>query len=276
MGIIDTIKQELRLANYTTKIIVINVLVFLLTNILFHTGLLDISAYLGIPSDVKDLKWQFYSILSYMFLHMNLGHIFFNMLVFYFAGRLMEDLLGHRRMVLTYIFGGIFGGIFFLLVTWLMNGWHYNALLLGASASVLAVFISCAVYMPEMEVSLYGIFNIRLKWLALILFVVTTVLDLSVNTGGKLAHLGGAVWGLFYAFQLKNGKDWYIFRRVQNVKKMQVVYKNDTYAKQSSSQSKSSSDQETLDFLLDKIKKSGYDSLSKSEKELLNHLSRKI
>jgi membrane associated rhomboid family serine protease len=280
MRFLDTIKQEMHIANYTTKIIVVNVLVFLVTNILFHTGVIDLTYYLGIHADISDFLYKVHALFSYMFLHLGLGHIFSNMLLLYFAGRLMEDLLGHKRMLFTYIGGGIFGGLFFLLITWAIYGVHHPSILLGASASVLAVFVVCAVYMPEMEVQLFGIFSIRLKWLVVLVFLATTVIDFSVNTGGKLAHLGGALFGLIYAYNLKNGSDWAaIFNKKEKIRtKMKVVHRsennNQTY--QNSTGSKSGSDQETLDGLLDKIKKSGYDSLSKSEKELLNNLSRKI
>jgi membrane associated rhomboid family serine protease len=280
MGFIDTIKQEMRIANYTTKIIVVNVIVFLVTNILFHTGVIDLTLYLGIHADINDFLYKAYALFSYMFLHLSLGHIFSNMLLMYFAGRLMEDLLGYRRMLFTYIGGGLFGGLFFLLITWSIYGVHHPSILLGASASVLAVFVACAVYMPEMEVRLFGVFSIRLKWLVVLVFLATTVIDFSVNTGGKLAHLGGALFGLLYAYNLKNGSDWAsIFKKKEKVRaKLKVVHRseNSGASYQNSTHSKSGSDQETLDGLLDKIKKSGYDSLSKSEKELLNNLSRKI
>jgi membrane associated rhomboid family serine protease len=280
MGFIDTIKQEMRIANYTTKIIVVNVIVFLVTNILHHTGIVETPNYLGIQTNIENFPRVFYELFTYMFLHMEIGHVFFNMLLMYFAGRLMEDLLGHRRMLFTYIGGGLFGGLFFLLITWSIYGMHHPSILLGASASVLSVFVACAVYMPEMEVRLFGIFSIRLKWLVVLVFLATTVIDFSVNTGGKLAHLGGALFGLLYVYNLKNGSDWAaIFKKKEKVRaKLKVVHRseNSGASYQNSTNSKSGSDQETLDGLLDKIKKSGYDSLSKSEKDLLNNLSRKI
>jgi membrane associated rhomboid family serine protease len=280
MGLRDTIKQEIRIANYTTKIIVVNVIVFLITNILFHTSLIDLTHYLGIHADINDFIYKAYGLFTYMFLHLSLGHVFSNMLLFYFAGKLMEDLLGYKRMLFTYIGGGLFGGLLFLLITWPIYGMHHASILLGASASVLAVFVACAVYMPEMEIQLFGIFSIRLKWLVVLVFLATTVIDFSINTGGKLAHLGGALFGLLYAYNLKNGTDWSsIFNKKEKAKaKMKVVHRSENSTKiyQNSTDKKSGSDQETLDGLLDKIKKSGYDSLSKGEKELLNNLSRKI
>ncbi len=280
MGLIDSIKQELRLANYTTKLIVINTAIFLIANILFHTKIIDITYFIGLNAKVDDLKIMPYGLLTYMFLHLGLGHIFSNMLLLYFAGKLMEEILGYKRMLFTYIGGGLFGGLFFLLLTWLISGFQTESLLLGASASVLAIFVVCAVYMPEMEILIFGIFPIRLKWLVLIVFLATTVIDFSVNTGGKFAHLGGALFGLLYAYNLKNGNDWsQLIKRKEKVKhKMKVVHRGENYPQSSSNStnSKSRNDQEILDGLLDKIKKSGYDSLSKTEKELLNNLSRKI
>ncbi len=280
MGILNSIKHEIRIANYTTKLILINTVIFLVANILFHTNIIDITYFIGLNANVNDLKIMPYGLLTYMFLHLGLGHVFSNMLLLYFAGKLMEELLGYKRMLFTYIGGGIFGGLFFLILSWLIGGFYIESLLLGASASVLAIFVVCAIYMPELEILIFGVFPIRLKWLVLIVFLATTVIDFSVNTGGKFAHLGGALFGLIYAYNLKNGKDWSSFlNRSAKVKsKMKVVHKsqNSTESYSNQSHSRSNNDQETLDGLLDKIKKSGYDSLSKSEKELLNQLSRKI
>jgi membrane associated rhomboid family serine protease len=280
MGFFDTIKQEMRIANFTTKLIVVNVIVFLIANILLNVGVDKISEYIGLKADTDTLVTRFYGLFTYMFVHLGLGHVFFNLLMLYFAGRLLEDLLGYKKLLFTYVGGGIFGGLFYLLITWAFYGFHHPSDLIGASASILAVFFVCAVYMPEMEVSLFGIFRIRMKWLAIIVFLTSTVIDFSINTGGKLAHLGGALFGLVYAYNLKNGNDWSsIFNKKEKVKtKMKVVHRsgNSTNTYQNNTSKNAGSDQETLDGLLDKIKKSGYDSLSKSEKELLNNLSRKI
>jgi membrane associated rhomboid family serine protease len=281
MAFLDNIKQEIRLFNHTNKLILINVIVFIVANILVNVGIPELPSYIGFIASLKTLAYHFYGVITYMFTHIGLGHVFFNMLMLFFSGRLLEDLLGKRILLFTYFGGGIIGALFFMLISWLIYGLNYDIPLIGASASVLAILVACAVYMPEMQVMLFGVIPIRLKWLALLVFLLSSVVDLSSNTGGKLAHIGGALFGLIYAYNLKSGNDWSrLFERKAKIKtKLKVVHRNtDSFNAKSvqSSGNKSIDDQETLDGLLDKIKKSGYDSLSKSEKDLLNNLSRKI
>jgi len=254
-----------------TQLLLINGAVFLVGNIaasLFHYGLLD---YLMLPARLQEFPARFYTPLTYMFAHADLGHAFFNMIYLYFMGQIFASIVGEKRLWFVYIMGGIAGAAFFLL---LFNVFFVgaSAYLLGASAAVTAVAIACAVYAPNMPVSLFFFGTFKLKWVVLVWFLISTVLDFSVNTGGKVAHLGGAIFGLFYALQLKKGNDWmnllkFNFSRQRKPGKMHLV--------KNTGQAKISNEEKTLNDLLDKINKSGYDSLSKQEKQTLQQIASK-
>ena len=147
--------------------------------------------------------------------------------------------------------------------------------LLGASAAVSAVAVVVGIMAPNMPVNLMLIGEVKLKWVVIASFVLSTLIDFSINTGGKISHIGGALFGLFYGLQMKSGKDIsLIFSNLfKRSSKLKVVHRQGNSPKDTGN---SKSDEEKmLNELLDKINKSGYDSLSRSEKEILHQLSRK-
>ncbi len=161
--------------------------------------------------------------------------------------------------------GGLVGALFyFLLYSLILNK---DVVLLGASASVMAVAVVTAIYAPDLPVSVFFIGSFPLKWVVLVLFIVTSIIDIADNTGGKVAHIGGAFFGLLYGMQLKKGNDLMgFFKRKPKTqsKNLKVVHSIQMDA-----------DEKTLDEILDKINKSGYESLSKKEKETLQKIASK-
>ena len=148
------------------------------------------------------------------------------------------------------------------------------AILIGASAAVLGVGATMAIYSPNYRVYLFGAFELPFKYVYLGIFVLNTLIDLSINTGGKISHVGGALFGLLYGYNLKNGIDIFNLSLFQKKKtKLKVVY-NEEYSSKVN-QTTNQNDDQRLNALLDKISKSGYDSLSKSEKDELFILSQK-
>ncbi len=254
-----------------TQLLLINGTVFLVGNImasLLHNNILD---YLMFPSRLTEFPAKFYTPITYMFAHVDLSHAFFNMIYLYFMGQIFASILGEKRLWFVYIMGGIAGAAFFLL---LFNIFFAGApaYLLGASAAVTAVAVACAVYAPNMPVTLFFFGTFKLKWVVLVWFLLSTALDLSINTGGKVAHLGGAIFGLMYAVQLKKGNDWmhvFSFNFLKKRKSAKV------YKMKNTQQAKIANEEKTLNELLDKINKSGYDSLSKQEKEILQKIAAK-
>ena len=254
-----------------TQLLLINGVVFLVGNImasLFHYKLLD---YFMLPSRLAELPTRFYTPFTYMFAHVDLGHAFFNMMYLYFMGQIFASIVGEKRLWFVYIMGGLAGALFFFV---LFNIFFAGipTYLLGASASVTAVAVACAVYAPNMPVSLFFFGTFKLKWVVLVWFLISTALDLSVNTGGKVAHLGGAIFGLAYAMQLRKGNDWMELLNLSFLKRKKDAK---VYQMRNTNQSKIVNEEKLLNDLLDKINKSGYDSLSKQEKETLQKIAAK-
>lgn len=254
-----------------SQLLLINGVVFLLGNISFHLFHFPALNYLMLPARMSDLATHFYTPFTYMFAHEELGHAFFNMIYLYFMGQIFASIVGEKRLWFVYIAGGIAGAIFFLaLFNIFFAGMPVH--LLGASASVTAVAIACAVYAPNMPVNLFFFGEFKLKWVVLIFFLINTAIDLSQNTGGKVAHLGGAFLGLIYAAQLKKGNDLmdiFSFRFLKRKKPAKVYQMKNTNA------ARVNNEEKTLNDLLDKINRSGYDSLSKQEKETLQKIASK-
>jgi membrane associated rhomboid family serine protease len=255
-----------------TQLLLINGAIFVIGNIsanLFHPGLLD---YMMMPGRPQELLYRLYTPLTYMFAHADLGHAFFNMIYLYFMGQTFSTIVGDKRLWFVYVMGGLAGAAFFFL---LMNSFFLGTqdYLMGASAAVTAVAIACAVYAPNMPVNLFFFGTFSLKWVVLVWFLLSTAIDISVNTGGKIAHLGGAIFGLVYAVQLKRGND---LSGVFSLRKyLQKKAKQVKVHKAAAVRTKIENEEKTLNELLDKINKSGYESLSKQEKQTLQQIASK-
>jgi hypothetical protein len=175
-------------------------------------------------------------------------------------------------MLYVYVMSGLTGGALVLTLGILFPSAFGNAILLGASAAVLGVAAVMAVYAPNYTVFLWGLLEMKYKYFYLLIFGVSTIIDLSVNTGGKISHIGGALFGLIYGYQLKNGIDLSDFAFLKKKKTKLKVVSYNPLIKQNT---KIENEELMMNSLLDKISKSGYDSLTKSEKDILFKLSQK-
>jgi membrane associated rhomboid family serine protease len=266
-------------ASKLNLLIGINIVVYLLINIpatletfLFQSGSIAgfSDNYLLLPASLPKLLNRFWTPLTYMFMHATIFHILFNMLWLYWFGQIFEEYLGNKRTIGLYIMGGLSGALFFVASYNIFPIFTHDPssaghVMVGASAGVMAIIIATATLLPNYSISLIFIGPVKLKWLALF-FVILDFLGIAgPNAGGELSHLGGALMGFVYIKQLQRGHDWVgtIANLFKPKPKLKVVSKNT---------SKSSHDlprQEDIDLILDKISKSGYDSLSKQEKEIL-------
>lgn len=269
---ISRLSSSFKQSGVLAQIIIINAAVFLIVNIIHNFSSFNILTFLELPSYPAQLLTRFWTLLTYMFTHLSLSHLFFNMIWLFSMGQIFNLLLSPKRLLPVYLLGGITGGIFFILA-WILFPFGQNGgYLIGASAAVSAISIIAAIMAPEMPVQLFFIGEVRLKWVVLGAFILSTLIDFSINTGGKISHIGGAFFGLIYGWQMKKGNDilssWKsIFKRKSPIK---VVYSN-----KNSKAPNRASDEDTLNQLLDKINKSGYESLSATEKDTLHRLSRK-
>ena len=296
MSIIDDLKHQYKTGTALIKFIFINVAVFILVHLIgllifFFTGVSGssmVAYWLALPADFGQLILKPWSIITYMFLHEGFLHIAFNMLILYFGGQIFLQFLNAKKLIGTYILGGISGGLLFILtfnIFPVFNEIVSGALALGASASVMAVLIAIAAYVPNYTVKLMLLGNVKLKYIALFYVIMDIISIPQGNAGGHIAHLGGAFFGFYFIYRLRNGKDItvgvnrllnYIAHLFSSKRKMKVVYKNPGKTKSDVAyNAQKAANQQKIDAILDKISKSGYDSLSKEEKAILFDASKK-
>lgn len=294
MDIWEQIKRDFKLGSNLTKLIYANIAVFILIKIiyifLFLFKISDNSLliyWLSLPSDFDKFLERPWSILTYQFLHEGFLHIFFNMLWLYWFGKIFLEYLSQKKLISTYIFGGIFGGLFYILAFNIFPAFEpikANSIALGASASILAIVTAISFYVPNYTIRLMFIGNIKLKYIALFTILLDVLSVAGENSGGHIAHLGGAFFGIIISTQLKQGKKTNIFDSIllyiKNIftkkPKLKVEYNNKKPPKNDYDYNKQKADrQKEIDIILDKISKSGYNSLSKKEKEILFSASRK-
>ncbi len=274
--------------NIAEKLIALNVLVFIINSLFpFLLGLSknSIVQWFELPKDFFDFLLQPWSIVTYSFFHGGIGHLFWNMLLIYFVGRIFLNLFDAKRFLNVYFLGVMLGGAFFVLGYNIFPAFfNVNAYLIGASAGASAILIFICTYIPNQEVRLI-FFNVKLWYIGAFVVLMDLIqLPYSGNAGGHLAHLGGALLGYLYGRQLLNGTDIgagfskfldgivNMFKGSEKKAPLKTVYKNKT-AKNTPSTSKRDYDRQThqkkIDAILDKISKSGYESLSKAEKDFL-------
>jgi len=294
LDIVNEIKASFKQGTYLTQLIYINLAVFVLVNLIsvfyFMAGFpayeAPILSWLALPADASELLWKPWTLLSYMFLHEAFMHVLFNMLWLYWFGRIFLQYLDQKQLLSVYLLGGISGGLFYVIIYNLFPVFADSvpfSFALGASASVMAIVFAVSFYVPNYEVHLFFIGKVKLKFIALFSIVLDLLSIPNGNAGGHIAHIGGALFGLWFITEYKKGKlltkgferilDSF-FNLFKRQPKMKVSYKktgNVDYDYQ-----KNKADQQALmDKILEKISKSGYSSLSKEEKELLFKMSNK-
>lgn len=240
----------------------------------------------AVPASLRTLAMKPWTLITYMFTHKDILHILFNMLWLYWFGRIFLEYLDQRKLVAVYILGGISGAIVYVLsfnIFPVFTSLIPESVAIGASASVMAVVVAIAAYVPNYPVHLLLIGRVKIIWIAVGIFVLTSFMDFSVNSGGKLAHMGGALFGYLYIVNLRKGKDpgRALNRIIDSIasifkarkEKMKVSYsrKKTDYEYNKAKAER----QEKIDRILDKISKGGYDSLTKEEKNLLFSESQK-
>ncbi len=294
MRIWDEIKSTFRNGNTLTKLIYINIAFFIIITIIGIIGFLLVNPeisnktirFLSVPSSFKTLVFRPWTLITYMFTHKEFFHILVNLLWLYWFGKIFLEYLDPKKLVAVYLLGGISGALMYVL--------SYNVFpafagiagdsipLLGASASVMAIVVAIAAYVPDYTVYLFLLGRVKIKYIALGIFILTSILDFSVNSGGKLAHIGGAVFGYLYTINYRQGRD--IGKGINKIidffvtifkpgKKLKVTYKRS--ADDHEYNRTKIENQVHINKILDKISKGGYDSLTKDEKEMLFKESQK-
>jgi len=227
-----------------------------------------IRPYLGFPAAFDRLPVRFYTILTYQFLHKDIFHVLFNMLGLFWMGRIFLDFLKPRQFHFVYLAGGAMGAIVFALAynfIPVFSGSVFGATIVGSSASVMAIAVAVITLVPDYQITMMLLGSFKLKYLVLAYVVLDLIGIATTNPGDSFAHLGGALLGFSYIKLLQKGKDWSsIFKKKPKLK----VVRNDS-PRTGAKSNGHAVNQKDVDAILDKISKSGYNKLSKEEKETL-------
>jgi len=312
MGIKEDIQKSFKEGTTLTKLIYINLGVFVVIKLivviltLFNIGL-DLTKFLmshnliSIPrGPIEHSSWtrllmlpaEFgmilrtpWTFISYMFFHEGFIHILFNILMLYWFGRLFLSFFSQKDLVGLYLIGGFLGGVFYILAYHTFPYFADNiagSYLHGASASVMAIIVAVAVTSPNHLIRLLFFGEVQLKWIAFAAVIISLLRANSDNAGGEIAHLGGAVAGYIFAVRYKKGSNitaWVngmldklvdLFKRKP---KMRVTHQRPMTDQEYNLRKRQ--ENENIDRILEKIKRGGYESLSKEEKQALFHASQR-
>ena len=292
-SIFSKIRRNYISGNKVTRLIYINISFFVFYKILVMSEFLGsdsgiyeeetqilyfIKKYLFLPADTSLFLSKPWTLITYMFIHIDLLHILFNLIWLYFGSQLFLRYLNQRQLYTTYILGGICGGLFFMVSYNLFPVFKESvseATAIGASAGVLSIFVAISTYKPNSIIQMPLLGNVQLKYIAISLVILDILSVGPENPGGHIAHIGGALFGFLYILLLRNKWDLSVnFYRITN------IFSNKTNRNQQNKKRKNKADDDTyrkdrvnkqkkINLILDKISKSGYDSLTKQEKELL-------
>ena len=278
MSFINNLKYRVELLNIAEKIILLNVIIFIIPFViktfffLFNMESYDLIYWLKLSPDILTFIFTPWTIITYGFIHGSISHILWNMILLYFSSRFFLNLFSAEKFLNTYFLGIILGGIIFLFSFSIFPVFKNSyANLIGSSAGVMSVLIFVCTYSPDQEIRII-FFNLKLKYLGIALVLIDIIQIPSGNAGGNLAHLGGSLFGFIYANQLKNGNDIALFfekflfsfyKFFKKPVRLKTVHKNKNLNQTSIDK------QKRVDDILDKISNSGYDSLTKEEKDFL-------
>ena len=297
-GILDDLKRAFQQGNIVVRLIYINVAAFVLSLLLsvvlglFNVGISELLRGLYLPADLLQILRRPWTPVTYMFMHAGVWHLLGNMLWLYWFGRLFLYFFSAKHLRGLYVVGGLSGGLLYVVAYNLFpvfSSQLYSATLVGASASVLAIAIATAVREPEYRISLMFIGPVKLKYFALFIVLFDALYVGSNNAGGHIAHLGGALAGWWFARGVSQGRDitcpinvcldaiGRLFdkrERRARKPKMKVHSQNSRSADYDyNARKKAQSDE--VDKILEKLKRSGYSSLSDEEKRRLFEASKR-
>ncbi len=278
--------------NVMSRLLLINTAVFVVVSVVHlflwlfgYQGLNPFVKWFAVPADLSTLITRPWTLFTYMFLHEGFFHLLMNMIMLYFGSLLFLEYLSEQKLLKTYILGGLIGALFFVLAFNIFpafESYKQVSVALGASASVLAIFIAIATYVPDYVVHLMFFGRVKMKYIAIVFVVIDLLSIQSSNPGGHIAHLGGALWGFIYGMSLRKGTDMFSFLNHLHFKMPEFGKKAKyegfrttrkegewrPFSDEEYNRRKAASQKE-VDRILDKIARSGYASLTKEEKDLL-------
>jgi len=289
MNIIDSIKHTFKQGDALSRLILINLSVFVILKLiiifltLFDSSVDYLIPFLAVPADVLSLLHKAWTPVTYMFLHEGFMHILFNLLNLFWFGKLFTMYFSEKQLVGLYLLGGLFGAAFYIGAFNLFPYYApvlHQSLLLGASASIMAIIVATAVRSPNMQMQLLLLGNIKLKYIATAIVLMSFFGITSDNGGGQLAHLGGALAGYLFVVSLQQGVDltrglnWlldavYDLFRPRKLKIKPNKTRKTGPMSDAEYNANKARKMAQIDHILDKIKTSGYESLTADEKKQL-------
>jgi membrane associated rhomboid family serine protease len=296
-NLFDSLKNSYRFGGMTIRLIFINAAIFLLIQILSviirlmmaDNSLLSVvlNAVFTLNTDIQHFIFMPWGLITSIFAHFSLWHFVLNMLFLYFSGQMFEQLFDSKRLWYTYLFGGIAGGILEIIAHVIFPALQNSQIVIvGASGSIMAIFMALAFYRPNLNVMLFGVFPVRLIFLALF-FLLSDIISLGMNDGvAHFAHLGGAIFGALSIRNLaKKNNVMNVIQRLGDslIQTVKSLFTGSIKKSQRSNRRMKTDEeynlekktkQEKIDQILDKISKSGYESLTRHEKDFLFNQSK--
>ncbi|WP_347052797.1 rhomboid family intramembrane serine protease [Flavobacterium olei] len=281
MNILDDLKLQYKLGGIAMRVIYWNIGCFLISLIFynFSIGEFYIPNWLALSSDPQVFLYKPWTFLTYAFFHFGFWHLLFNMLVLNFASNLFLTFFTQKQYLGLYILSAIFSGVVFALSFYFLGN---AATIVGASAAIMAILVAATTYQPLMGVRLFLFGNVKLWHVTAVILLLDLLQFRLGNMGGHISHLAGALFGFAYIKLLQNGTDLSIivskildfftnlFKKSPSTPftKVHKNYKKPTEKPSSRIVTKDKTQQQ-IDEILDKISQSGYDCLTKEEKEFL-------
>lgn len=274
MELKDKLKYSLSVMGQLQKLIVINIIFFIIPLILntflwlFELKDISILDYFVVEADLMSLIFKPWSLITYGFLHGSFSHLFWNMIMLFYFGNILVNYFGDKRLLNVFFNGILFGGIIYIISYNLFPVFTgVSSKMIGSSAGVMAILFYITSYNPNHTIRFYFV-NIKLLYIAVFLLLMDIIQIPVDNSGGHIAHLGGALIG-FLMFRSFKGIDFVdIYTNLSTRKNNKKIKRNKTF-------SGSNFDQKKIDSILDKISESGYESLTKEEKNYLFKASNK-
>lgn len=299
-SVLDEIKAFFKRKDVLSRLMVANIAVFAVINILaillymFNIdrefvqtyGVTRLTYWLSLPSDLGSFFFRPWSIITYMFVQEDVFHLLFNMIILYVGGRIFNQFVGAEKLLSTYIISGITGALLYILTFNIFPAFQDvvgGSFAIGSSASVLGIFIAAATFVPNLQLNVIIIGNVKLKYIAIVFIALDIINIRTGNAGGHIAHLGGAFYGYLFISNLKKNTDFsayfnnwtnkfksYFTKTSKKKSGFKNVYTNSGRPVRDEDYLKNKNEKQAeINKILDKIKRSGYDSLTTIEKQML-------
>lgn len=293
MGWWEEIKVKILSGDAVARLLAVNVSVFLLIQLVYIFSALTLKKdfvlfhpdlYLAASSDASIMLHRPWSLITHMFTHQEVGHFIFNAFCLYTGGRIFQTFFSNQQLITNYILGGLSGYFLYALFYNIFPAFNSESYVLGASAAVMSIIFSVGVVQPRFVVKLFGVFEMKMIWLCAILVLVDLIgIRKGFNSGGHIGHLGGALFGFIYGRQYLKGKimgNWLtnFFNRIKSIFGSSKSHLKTVHSRPISDEefnAEKRRKQKRVDEILDKISRSGYESLSKEEKDFLFKYSQK-